>query len=299
MGNAIRLRQLAVAPRTAGDGIMAILKAYFDDSGDGASFALAGYIGADRAWKIFEPEWQSALDKHGIPYFHMKEIPDPKSPMHRFYGKQNEAKLRDLLFDLALVLGKCWNAAKFCGIGCLVPLEALDKFNQTRNRNLDPLALAIYTCAGLMQNEFPGQPVEALLDRLTKPHKSLSLSDEYAATNPRAHMRENSIIMIPAKEPVSSKSPTPATADFAAYEGRKKYHKLDPFFQKCRFEQRDDKTPMFGMNMKIGWKQTTALSTDERKIFTALGEATTMRFPIWLYEVLFRKMILRDGRWVS
>lgn len=85
---------------------MAALKAYLDDSGDDthAAIAVAGYIGTLKVWHRFEPTWNAALKRHDIPYFHMSEIPNPKSHMHKFCGRDGADKLKALLADLVSAL---------------------------------------------------------------------------------------------------------------------------------------------------------------------------------------------------
>jgi hypothetical protein len=148
---------------------MAVLKGYFDDSGDTSlpALSVAGYVGSDRLWEVFDKEWANALVLHGIPYFHMKDISDPQSPMHKFIGEKNEGIRGALLGDLAAALNRCWVLREFAAMGCVVPVAALQRFNEARGRSIQALPLAIFTCDVHMQVYFEGRTIEAMIDRIT------------------------------------------------------------------------------------------------------------------------------------
>jgi hypothetical protein len=68
--------------------------------------AFCGYVCTIDGWKAFEDEWQKALDENGAPYLHMKELHDPKGPLARFAGKENQEACSKLLGDLIGVIAK-------------------------------------------------------------------------------------------------------------------------------------------------------------------------------------------------
>jgi hypothetical protein len=58
---------------------MAILRAYFDESGKAedptrAAMSVAGYVGTMESWESFEEQWAAALRQFDVPYLHMKEF---------------------------------------------------------------------------------------------------------------------------------------------------------------------------------------------------------------------------------
>jgi predicted transcriptional regulator len=66
---------------------MTVLKGYFDDSGDDNNpahqhnaFVLAGYVADVESWKTFETLWRAVLDKHQVPYSHMRELAHFRGP---------------------------------------------------------------------------------------------------------------------------------------------------------------------------------------------------------------------------
>ena len=57
---------------------MAMIQCYFDDSQSADRvWAIGGYGGHEIQWEDFEKEWETMLNKYGVPYFHMKEFGEP------------------------------------------------------------------------------------------------------------------------------------------------------------------------------------------------------------------------------
>jgi hypothetical protein len=64
---------------------MAALTGYFDDSRtEGRIFTLAGYVGGERHWEVFQEQWNRALDLHEVPYFHMREFGKDSGPYKKW-----------------------------------------------------------------------------------------------------------------------------------------------------------------------------------------------------------------------
>jgi hypothetical protein len=278
---------------------MSMLKGYFDDSGDSSlpALSVAGYVGTDRLWEVFEKQWATALALHEIPYFHMKEISDPQSPMHKFYGTEKEAIRGALFGDLAAALNRCWVLREFAAMGCVVPLDALKRFNEARGRSIQALPLAIFTCDVHMQVYFEGKTIETMIDRITKPEKNIAIAKEYLATSPAMMGKQDLSALFPAKGDLNAKTVKPLqAADFAAWEVRKKYERLEPFFQSVDLSH--VRSNMGYLYEYEDWFDKSGRSfPDERKSLTALGDATTFRCPIWTYEVLCAEDDQRDGKW--
>ncbi len=294
----LSLRQLSMLTGPPDAWIMAALRAYLDDSGDcfTPSLVVAGYIGSVRAWDRFNSEWNAVLKRHDIPYFHMKEIPDPRSPMHRFYGKNCYGDLAALLGDLSRAIGVASSVGPFGGIGGLVPRDALDRFNRERNRNLEPLPLALFTCVGLIQTIYKDRIVEALLDCVTKAERQIAIAKDYLATSPKVGGIDT-VVIIPAKGGINAKSVNALqAADFAAYECFRQFERLDPFFKSVDFSD-------IQSNMEYWYKYEMWLqrnqrpSPDRRKSLSAIADATAFRCPIWTYEVLCSEDDARSGTW--
>jgi hypothetical protein len=73
--------------------------AYFDESGiHGGSLTLsvAGYLSSDLLWGQFEEEWQSVLNREGLPYFHMVEFENRQGYYRAWDEQRRHSVLRDL-----------------------------------------------------------------------------------------------------------------------------------------------------------------------------------------------------------
>jgi hypothetical protein len=280
--------------------VMAVLKGYLDDSGDEGlpSVVVAGYVGTCAAWSKFEGEWQSALDGAAIPYFHMKEISDPKSPMHKFYGRENYEASGRLFGNLARAIGNSSAFIKgFMAIGSVVSCSALARFNRERNRGIEALPLALFTCLGLIQTHYPQQTVKVLLDGISKAESKIATAKSYLATSKRDFSSRDDVAVVPAKGELNVKTVRGLqAADFAAYESFRKYERIDPFLKSVDLSKVQSNAQLW-YEYEEWLERTNTVTPDERKSFTALGQATAFHCPIWTYEVLCSEDDGRNGIW--
>ena len=273
----------------------AALRAYLDDSGDAQARAMtiAGYVGPSTAWNQFECYWLQVLKTHGLQYFHMNEIADPHSALHKFYGKHSQSALAALLGDLARAIAR---PTFLHGVGCVVPRDDLLRFNRARDRNIEPLALALFVCIALMQVHKPGHTIEVMLDRITKPKKQIALAMEYLATSPKV-LERGIVSVVPANCDHNTETVRPLqAADFLAYETFRKFERLEEFL---------NTVPGLGAESGLAlwyeyedWLEKKQLAFPyERKSFTALCDATTFDCPILTYRVLCEEDDARNGCW--
>jgi hypothetical protein len=141
-------------------------KGYFDDSQTtGQAWSLSGYMGNPYAWEDFDGLWRIALDTHGVPYFHMREMQDPDGVYAKWYpAKKHEAELAAFFSDLAKVIRQC----HLYPFSCLVRLKDLNRFNAEHGLNLEPYPLAAYGCMLLVGKDYTGHPVELVFDHVEK-----------------------------------------------------------------------------------------------------------------------------------
>jgi hypothetical protein len=276
-------------------------KAFLDDSGDPAdsrekAISVAGYAGTLRCWDSLERQWGLALAGHGLEYFHMKEIPDPASPMHRFCGKDNAPLCAALLADLCEAIFKSWVLREFCAIGCVVPMADLQRFNKERGRALEAIPLALFVCIALMQVEFPGSTIEALLDKIVKPERAIWIAQAYRATSPKVGDKDF-VSIVPAKGHQGVRTVRGLqAADFAAYEVRRKFERLEKFL--AEMEHIEITSAHHLAYEYDDWLEENGRSfPDKRKSLTALGQASRARCPILTYKTLCEEDDLRGGRW--
>jgi Protein of unknown function (DUF3800) len=78
------------------------LKVYCDGSGKTKEAAcrfltLAGMIASDDYWRDFEAKWKIVLDKHSVPYSHMRKLLRGKEPFHGWLDSDKQSFVSDLL----------------------------------------------------------------------------------------------------------------------------------------------------------------------------------------------------------
>lgn len=70
-----------VLPRNVKNGTLAMLSAYFDDSGTHGTSGIVvvgGLVGNEDAWSSLEPEWRRLLDYYDLSAFHMTDCDNGK-----------------------------------------------------------------------------------------------------------------------------------------------------------------------------------------------------------------------------
>jgi hypothetical protein len=82
------------------------MRVYCDGSGTTTNrkeefLILAGVTAPENVWPLFEAAWKETLDRHSVPYLHMKEAMQCK----KIYSGWDEIKLSAFLGDFMLVLG--------------------------------------------------------------------------------------------------------------------------------------------------------------------------------------------------
>jgi hypothetical protein len=81
--------QICAAIGTTDDSLIAMLEAYFDESGnDDRSniFTVAGFIATRSQWEAFEAEWKELLADEKIERFHRVDLEWFRGDFHRDYG---------------------------------------------------------------------------------------------------------------------------------------------------------------------------------------------------------------------
>jgi hypothetical protein len=157
---------------------MAAMTGFFDDSRtDGEVFAVAGLIGNTAQWDFFEQRWASLLDRHGVPYLHMKEMPSSSGPYAKWVpAKDHEAEIRDFFIEVT-------NAINDCGFdifGTIIRLKDLNRFNSEKRLSLEPYALAVYACMAHIKTLHPDKVVDLVFDSIERVHSRLEKATAYA-----------------------------------------------------------------------------------------------------------------------
>ena len=214
-------------------------------------------------------------------------------------GQKNSEASFQLLSNLVRAIGASAYPSRmsFMAVGSVVSRDALARFNRERNRGLEALPLALFTCLGLIQTHYPGKTVEVLLDGVVKAESKIATAKGYLATSARDFSKRDDVAVIPAKGELNTKTVKGLqAADFAAYEAFRKFERLEPFFKSVDLSHVQSNAEY--LYQYEGWLDDTKRAfPDARKSLTALGDATNFRCPIWTYEVLCDEDETRNGIW--
>lgn len=203
--------------------LVALLGAYFDDSqSSGDVWTVAGYVGYKNQWDHFEGLWQAILERHGVPYFHMREMADPAGPFKKWLPPEEHEEERAAFFiDMAEAILK----SHLRMISSAVWISDLTRFNAARGLALEPFPLAAYTCLVQIQQQYDGVPATATFDRIEKVDDKLRKARVYADSDPRTYPDASFIEHIAAfgvpKGVTSREVPALQAADLVAWEYRK------------------------------------------------------------------------------
>ena len=87
---------------------------------------LAGYVGGEPHWEVFEEQWAAVLDRFEVPYFHMKEFGDPNGVYQKWLpAKDHYEEIKVFMAGLARAIGR----SQLKGFGSILRLNDLDRFN--------------------------------------------------------------------------------------------------------------------------------------------------------------------------
>lgn len=118
---------------------------YFDASGTRgtAILVVGGYISTVDDWKDFEREWQAALDRVGVPYFHMKKFSACRKPFDNKKWEREEYR-KAFLDDLIEVLARNVDF----GLVNILPLAEWETVN--REYYMEEAQMTPFSVAGCM-----------------------------------------------------------------------------------------------------------------------------------------------------
>ena len=208
--------------------LMAVLKAYLDDSGDEKdrrqhdAVAIAGYLATAEAWQTFEARWQEVLRDHRIYWLHMKEF---EACVGQFASWKGDEARRDALIRDACAAIK---AAGLHGFGAVVRLPDLERFNLEKELRLEPMPLAIYLCMNTMSIEHPDDWIEVYIDRMKECPSKVGRARQYAASYFADDVSQS--MEVHCLERLSAKQVRPMqAADLAAYEALKHEKKAQAY----------------------------------------------------------------------
>jgi hypothetical protein len=204
-----------------------LARGYFDDTQTpGEIWSIGGYVGGEFQWEEFARSWPMALANHDVPYFHMREMADPRGPFAKWHPPEEHESARAAFFaDLAKVIGR----SGLTGFNCLVRLRDLARFNSEHGLNLQPYALAAYGCMTLVGKDYLGKSTELIFDHVEKVESKLAKARQYAESDyyygPDGIFDSIVITGLP-KKLTYREVPALQAADFWAWEYRKNHLNL-------------------------------------------------------------------------
>jgi hypothetical protein len=213
------VHSLSVYPNPAGVRLVAILKAYFDDSGDDVSqpvLTIGGYLSDIESWGKFDQAWKETLDSFHVPYLHMKEFGEPDGVYKEL--KQDADRLEAFLKSLVDVICK---HTRFC-THATVLIDDLKRFNRDHGLALNAYGLAVYGCLMGLQLRFSNQPIEVIFDKFGNAGSRIQKGIDYAESDTLQPLNPRVISATHARDDESCKTILPLqAADLFSWEMRK------------------------------------------------------------------------------
>ena len=66
-------------------------------------------MGDNFKWQLFEEKWPKLLEKHGVPYFHMKELERPDGVYKKWHPlKEHQEDIASFYKDMTSLISECW-----------------------------------------------------------------------------------------------------------------------------------------------------------------------------------------------
>jgi len=105
-GEFLPVGSLSAFNRSSVRSIAVALKIFLDGSGQSEDasnqfLTLASIMASDDSWSTFEAAWSAALNRHGVPYSHMKELLRGEGPFHDWEDRAKIAFVKDLFNVMA------------------------------------------------------------------------------------------------------------------------------------------------------------------------------------------------------
>lgn len=175
---------------------MAILKAYFDDSGNEnrlqeKACSLAGYVATVEQWGYFEEHWKKVLKEKKVSYLHMRDFAPCVKEFAKY--KDDEQGRIELIQSLIEVMKN----AQLEGVASVVKMPDIRYYNDRDNYDFIPYSLNLHTCMDIMSARWPNTTIELYLDRRNKLQPKINKAIEYAKSENLFGKYNKDILPIP------------------------------------------------------------------------------------------------------
>ncbi len=137
---------------------MAAFRGYFDESGKendpklkDSACVVAGYVTHRDSWADTEKRWMGVLSQFNLPYMHMKEFAhsEKDTPFESWRGDE---KRRAALINA--LTGVISNSDLF-GVGAVIRLPDLRRFNEESGLSLNAYSFGMYACLCELSKKYP------------------------------------------------------------------------------------------------------------------------------------------------
>ena len=256
-----------------GGHIVAILKAYLDDSGDadGASetfLTIGGYLGDLDGWQHFETQWAALLTKYEIPWLHMKEFKKENATFANL--KSDPVREGEFMAAAAKIIRDSVRGH----VATTILLDDFRAFNTTHGLRLDPYSFAIYGCLFQLRSFHPNDEIEIILDGFDRSYSRMGKALEYAKSDTLEALLPNLFIPVPIPEGETWRTVLPLqAADLMAWETRK--YRRDRAHLKPPPEIRGDRQAMH--DWILAWEIEQEKKPRDRASFQALRQGIIFR----------------------
>jgi hypothetical protein len=182
----MRMAELSVLIHLPSEWLMAMLRGWFDDSGDQDDpqhncMSFGGYIGSVESWDDrFRPGWQTVLDRFQMPWLHCKEFGKPSGAHAEL--KKDPARVADFLAQLAKVI----EDSGLLAFGSALRVADLNRFNENFGIEIDAYSLTLADILATISVMHPDLDMDLRLDRAEpRPYKKIDRALSYLGSDQR------------------------------------------------------------------------------------------------------------------
>jgi hypothetical protein len=296
MGAPIRLSQLSIFTRRPRPSVMAVIKGYADDSRpNDRIWAVGGYAGNELQWERFEELWPKMLERHGVPYFHMREMADPNGVYAKWHPfKDHYDEVAAFFADMTKVIGEeCFLRAFFS----ITRVKDLERFNAETGLSLQAYPMAAYGCMLGIANDLQGLTIEIIFDHVEKISSKLAAATEYLESDSYYPGVNDLVVPIPLNQKTTFRELAPLqAADFLTWEVQKNHLNIEDWFLQPNkpVEQEDRSEHLDDWSLQ---KYGTLRPKTRKSLEALIDSGAPAVGMIWDYDNLYDAHRAREGVW--
>jgi hypothetical protein len=297
MEASIRAADLCVRTWPPEQRVLAMISGYFDDTRtEDTIWVVGGYVGYPNQWELFESLWNAALVRHGVPYFHMREMGKPNGVFSKWHPpEEHQEEVLAFLKDLVAAIKK----SHLRQFGSAVWIAELERFNKEKNQKIRAYPLAALACMTQIAHHYKSVAVTTIFDRVEQVDSKLKTAREYVESDRFLFPGLCKFITsVPLAEGLSYKNvPAIQAADFAIWEARRGYLTIKPwqFLPDRPGGDRDEQWEHFKE-----WSRQTydrEFPIQRKSLEALIGDNAPIKWVLWDYQQLSNTHEARRGIW--